>query len=239
MTTAPFDFYGETEWRDDMELGATQLYFALANADDSLPVSAASHRPYLLSSEGCALGPCLHHWAERRFRHPEPLRRERPGSFRVVSRPSPRLAIRAGLNHHNPSWLPTCEDNWKTPSCRENPTRSVSDFLGTPTIRRRMGPDSRLWPGNIHCLRNRTCSTAIHGGGKPTFSAPMPGDLPHRGRRRNLSELHAAPGSQYSRVTRRRSTHLVRGFGGRSEFVCCNWIRGWYAQVPSRERRRF
>jgi endoglucanase len=29
LTTAPFDFYGESEWRDDMELGAAELYFAL------------------------------------------------------------------------------------------------------------------------------------------------------------------------------------------------------------------
>ena len=33
LTVAPFDFYGETEWRDDMELGATELYFALASAE--------------------------------------------------------------------------------------------------------------------------------------------------------------------------------------------------------------
>jgi endoglucanase len=42
LTTAPFDFYGETEWRDDLELGATELYFALATADDPLP-SALPH----------------------------------------------------------------------------------------------------------------------------------------------------------------------------------------------------
>jgi endoglucanase len=29
LTTAPFDFYGETEWRDDLELGAAELFFAL------------------------------------------------------------------------------------------------------------------------------------------------------------------------------------------------------------------
>ncbi len=29
LTTAPYDFYPETEWRDDLELGATELYFAL------------------------------------------------------------------------------------------------------------------------------------------------------------------------------------------------------------------
>jgi endoglucanase len=37
LTTAPFDFYPETEWRDDMELGATELYLALATADGQLP----------------------------------------------------------------------------------------------------------------------------------------------------------------------------------------------------------
>ena len=29
LTVAPFGFYPETEWRDDLELGATELYFAL------------------------------------------------------------------------------------------------------------------------------------------------------------------------------------------------------------------
>jgi endoglucanase len=32
MTVAPFDFYPEGEWRDDLELGATELYFALQGA---------------------------------------------------------------------------------------------------------------------------------------------------------------------------------------------------------------
>src|SRR6202043_1215788 len=36
VTVAPFDFYGETEWRDDLELGATELYFALASAERPL-----------------------------------------------------------------------------------------------------------------------------------------------------------------------------------------------------------
>jgi endoglucanase len=40
LTTAPWDFYPEDEWRDDMELGATELYFALRQAakwHNSLP----------------------------------------------------------------------------------------------------------------------------------------------------------------------------------------------------------
>jgi endoglucanase len=36
LTAIPFSFYPETEWRDDLELGATELYFALQPG--SLPV---------------------------------------------------------------------------------------------------------------------------------------------------------------------------------------------------------
>jgi len=32
LTAAPFSFYPETEWRDDLEFGATELYFALSDA---------------------------------------------------------------------------------------------------------------------------------------------------------------------------------------------------------------
>jgi endoglucanase len=39
LTAAPPEFYGETEWRDDMELGATELYLATrsANLPSGLP----------------------------------------------------------------------------------------------------------------------------------------------------------------------------------------------------------
>jgi endoglucanase len=37
LTIMPFDGYPETVWDDDMELGATELYFALATAQGSLP----------------------------------------------------------------------------------------------------------------------------------------------------------------------------------------------------------
>jgi endoglucanase len=56
ITTAPFDFYGESEWRDDMELGATELYFALAGADRPLP-SALKHTDPMIYLRAAA------HWA--------------------------------------------------------------------------------------------------------------------------------------------------------------------------------
>lgn len=37
LTVGPFDFYPETEWRDDLELGATELYFALQGATNLPP----------------------------------------------------------------------------------------------------------------------------------------------------------------------------------------------------------
>jgi endoglucanase len=37
LTAGPFDFYPETEWRDDMEWGATELYFALQGATNLPP----------------------------------------------------------------------------------------------------------------------------------------------------------------------------------------------------------
>lgn len=43
LTAGPFGFYPETEWRDDLELGATELYFALADGD--LPSGLAHTDP--------------------------------------------------------------------------------------------------------------------------------------------------------------------------------------------------
>ena len=37
LTVAPFSFYPETEWRDDLELGATELYFAVQACGSSCP----------------------------------------------------------------------------------------------------------------------------------------------------------------------------------------------------------
>ena len=44
LTTAPYDFYPENEWRDDLELGATELYFAIeqGNLPPGLPHTDAS-----------------------------------------------------------------------------------------------------------------------------------------------------------------------------------------------------
>jgi endoglucanase len=54
LTVAPYSFYPETEWRDDLELGATELYFALASG--SLPAGLLHTDPlfYLKSAA---------HWA--------------------------------------------------------------------------------------------------------------------------------------------------------------------------------
>src|SRR5262249_34423039 len=57
-------FYGESEWRDDMELGATELYFALATADGTLPAELPQTDPdfYLRAAA---------HWAHAYITGPE------------------------------------------------------------------------------------------------------------------------------------------------------------------------
>ena len=80
LSVIPFDFYPETEWRDDMELGATELAIADAFA--------------LLPAPGRALGARLHRRPERRRRHPQSLRRERPRALRPGARAAGRAPPR-------------------------------------------------------------------------------------------------------------------------------------------------
>lgn len=47
LTVAPFSFYPETEWRDDMELGATELYFALQGCGSTCPAGPHPASYYL------------------------------------------------------------------------------------------------------------------------------------------------------------------------------------------------
>ena len=47
LTVAPFSFYPETEWRDDMELGATELYFAVQGCGSSCPINLHPASYYL------------------------------------------------------------------------------------------------------------------------------------------------------------------------------------------------
>src|SRR5215471_568464 len=57
-SVSPPDFYPETEWRDDLELGATELYFALAHSDrDDLPRDLPHTDPRFYLKEAA-------HWAK-------------------------------------------------------------------------------------------------------------------------------------------------------------------------------
>src|SRR5215472_1414871 len=47
LTTAPNSFYPEMEWRDDLELGATELYFAVQGCGNSCPVNLHPASYYL------------------------------------------------------------------------------------------------------------------------------------------------------------------------------------------------
>ena len=47
LTAIPFSFYPETEWRDDLELGATELYFATQACGSSCPINLHPASYYL------------------------------------------------------------------------------------------------------------------------------------------------------------------------------------------------
>jgi endoglucanase len=47
LTVAPNSFYPETEWRDDLELGATELYFAVQGCGTSCPINLHPASYYL------------------------------------------------------------------------------------------------------------------------------------------------------------------------------------------------
>src|ERR1700739_3357572 len=47
LTAIPFSFYPETEWRDYLELGATELYFAVQGCGTSFPVNLHPASYYL------------------------------------------------------------------------------------------------------------------------------------------------------------------------------------------------
>jgi endoglucanase len=47
VTAAPFSFYPETEWRDDLELGATELYFAVQGCGSACPINLHPASYYL------------------------------------------------------------------------------------------------------------------------------------------------------------------------------------------------
>ena len=49
LTTAPYDFYPEVEWRDDLELGATELFSALSGCNTPPPGLPHTNASYYLN----------------------------------------------------------------------------------------------------------------------------------------------------------------------------------------------
>ena len=136
----PFDFYPETEWRDDLELGATEL--AIATAEGHLPPGVPHRRSrYYLRLAG--------HWAHAYIHGPND------------AADTLNLYDTSGLAHYDlirairaagdPRGLavtpvrcsPTCAASSTGPRPRARPTRSASGSRGRSTTRRRT---ASAWP---------------------------------------------------------------------------------------------
>ena len=87
LTIAPFDGYPETVWEDDMELGATELYFALQLRSRRHALRIGEHRSQRLFEASRAVCRQLHYeyLYARLYRHAQSLRCERARALRAVS----------------------------------------------------------------------------------------------------------------------------------------------------------
>ncbi len=89
LTAIPFGFYPEREWRDDLELGATELSLALSSGG-ALPPGPGAHRTGLLPRRSGELGQGIRQALQAQLGHAQPLRRQRSGAFRAGSRAARR-----------------------------------------------------------------------------------------------------------------------------------------------------
>ena len=208
LTITPFDGYPENVWEDDMELGATELYFALAiragsaRLDDKrLAVGAAGYESHGLPAAGGAICQWLHHehLRHRKHRYAEFVRCEWAGTFRTVSGSenggkSGRLVCFAG--EHSQTIAAT---GWRRdPSSRQ---RSLGLRLSMElwryyfAWRRFVGYGQRgSLPDAVEELRHLCAEMAGQYSGRQLL-----GLVVHRGRRKHVSQLHPAPGSESGR----------------------------------------
>ncbi len=211
LTAIPFNFYPESEWRDDLELGATELAIALASGQSCRQACPTRSRPTTSKRRPTGPGEYIAHnpaW----WRRAEPVRRER--RWRTSSSCA-RCAPPA-----DPPGLAVSEEQLIAASAK-NSTAAVEQS--------QRDPFGFGFPWD-------EADTASHGDGlsvmaseydyltgEPTYRAArgaLAGQRPrservglvvHHRRRHHVSRLPPAPGGEHRRLARR----LAAGPGGR------------------------
>ena len=235
LTTAiPFDFYPESEWRDDLELGAAELALALEQpgAPRGLPhrdprhyVELAAHWAHAYIHGPNDAADTLNLYDVSALGHGELIRamaRARARPRRYSRGPARRPAPAAG------------------PGDRPGKDRRIR-------VRLRVGPvrhdDSRHGPRR-HCEPVRRAHAlapvrrARHALARKRARGQRVGVVVHRRRRAGVPALHAAPGRQHRRLARRNGSRPGRCLRRGPE------LRGHERQAPAhaglpRGRRRF
>ena len=216
LTVIPFSFYPETEWRDDLELGATELYFAL-QAGSSLPTGLPHTDPTYYLQQAAT-------WANAYITGPND------------AADTLNLYDVSGLAHY---------ELYRAITLAGNPTGLATTKAALlADLKKQL--DKAVAQGNADPFGFgfpwNTYDTTSHGAGLSVMAAEYTylsgtttyasnanrwlgnilganaGHLPHRKRWEHLSTLHAAPGSQSRSYAAEWSSIPLRGSGGRPQF---------------------
>ena len=191
LTAIPYDYYPETEWRDDLELGATEL----ARAE-----MAAGRDPHRLPGRRDALGARLCRWPGRCRRHAQPVRHQRARALRAVPRDRARARPRRLRDH--PAGAAGRHAQGARPGGRPEhdrpvPVRVRLGAVGHHDARRRaLGDGQRVRPADRHPpLRgDRHRLARRHPRGERL------GLVADHRRRHRVPALPAAPGGEHRRL---------------------------------------
>ena len=204
-TAIPFSFYPETEWRDDLELGADRAVPRARGAAGS-PAGLPHTDPRFYLAAGRALGERVHHRAERRRRHAEPLRRERARPLRAAPGDRAGAATRPGSTTTQRRCSPTCRRQLDGAVAQAATDPFGFGFPWAPWDTTSHGAGLPVMASEYDAAHRHSTVREL---GDPlarrTSSARTPGARRYRRRRHDVPALHAAPGREPRRLARRHA----------------------------------
>ena len=130
---------GVTTWN----LGRDDVSLRCRVPDDSLPAGTATYDPNFYLRKAAHWAHAYITAAQRRCRYREDLYDVSGLAHFELVRAIAEAGYPGGLERRPPTWLPICENNWKTPLHRGIPTRLVLGLPRIPTTRPRTEPDFR------------------------------------------------------------------------------------------------
>ena len=182
----------------------------------------APHRPGVLPAARRPLGERLHRRAERRRRHPEPVRRQRAGPLRAApgdhqagdpERPGRHAGAAAGRPE---------EAARRGRRAGRRPSPSVSASRGTPTTPPRTAPACRSWRASTTSSPGRRLRRLRRPMAREHPGRERVGSVVDRRRRDDVPALHPASDREPGRQPERRAAGPRRSRRRRTERHGCD-----------------